>query len=520
MSDSFARNSPEKILKPPEGKNPLAEVVATGVAKPLTPDSVSKHDANNLEIKSDIALGTSHKGLRISLILPESLSTDPFSKTELWMDFVARNRVRAAENLSEDAQDLRDSIYLLVGKLQASSRNRLSRVKRLGHCAAEYFRMVGFREKARFSLIYGASSQSKPRLLLRGSRQQKELGNVAAKIRECCLELHKKDKELARYLSEYTHFNLVKTLANVTEDFHRYRVEVRDDDLTKDERKYLEKVVNTQRQEAEYFHQSPLFPGEEEGQAPEEVMMRLSSLKKFFQSTSFVDGTGEEYVKKFKEPVASLSAMFAAIAAATAGALISEASVVRLGAGSLGLVAIGIFFYVMRDRLKDRGKALFTAWLSGRFPEYRETLYFNDRKIGTVMKWLDVGKASSLHEPLASLKASLMPASSKESHVVVFREDFVPDKSERGTRIYHMVRLNLRRFLRFMDDAKKTIRLLNEEGEIEKKTVKKFYPFLIAVERLEDEGGEGTLVCVSRVLVTRKGIQKVEPLALSSQAMD
>src|SRR5262249_31577720 len=86
---------------------------------------------------------------------------------------------------------------------------------------------------------------------------------------------------------------------------------------------------------------------------------RMSQLKKIFQSDMFVEVSSKEVIKRLKEPVAAIAAGMAAIWA-TFFQFMATPKAAKLGFSGVIVFCVGIIAYIMKDRIKDQGRALIT----------------------------------------------------------------------------------------------------------------------------------------------------------------
>src|SRR5690606_33128615 len=113
-------------------------------------------------------------------------------------------------------------------------------------------------------------------------------------------------------------------------------------------------------------------------------------LKKFFQSTTFVDITRQQSAKKISESTATIGTAVAAIIAASVeqfGRGHASADVAWQG---LSLLSLGVIVYVLRDRMKDWAKRKFHQKALKFLPDFEQRLIAKDRKIGRVKEWFQI----------------------------------------------------------------------------------------------------------------------------------
>lgn len=486
---------------------------------------LSKHDSNNLEVKLDFSwndhLTSETSAMEVICILPNNLSLKGVGKTELWSDFRSRSRlVVPNEEVDTHRTNLlhanADALNAILSSGASDRERLLQAVQSFGYQTSEYLKRCD--ESARkalflvFSLLNTAnSSLSQSKTLI------DELMAVSLEInqlRSTLDSLKKADESLFFDCSEYIHFQYVRFLSSITTEFGALR---KPGDISDRLQKTLEDLCLS---ENAYAKVSGIHDRVQNLGGESECLIRMSTLKRFFHSGTFVHATREEYIRRFSEPLASGAALFAASLGAVVQR-VSEPGIVQTSAGSLGLISLGVFLYVFRDRVKDRGRAFFMQWLGRRVPELRDALVFRGKKVGMARKWLQVQKFLKLPSDVIELRRKLAKTkleSEMNPEALCYKEVFTNEGSKgslHGQQMHHILRINFRRFLKFMDDSKKEISVLSSSGKIETREVPRLYPFYIFVRKEKrsklQKNGQNELFAY-RALVSKDGIQVVESL--------
>lgn len=263
----------------------------------------------------------------------------------------------------------------------------------------------------------------------------------------------------------------------------------------------------------------PSALSEEDGEA---LLHRLSALKKFTSSVLWLSTTtrreGSTWEQVLFASAAGVSMIFATMVAFFAQSIYGQISLPVFVALVVG--------YMFKDRIKESGRSLSARLLSRQLYNYRTTIETQDgrRKLGYVREKMVHVSAQSVEKrlPPAVLAArasdpayepELLGAPESIIHYakqVTLRKDAFAYLSGDGleiSAINDITRLDVRTFLRKMDDPYETRPMLRG-GRVVRVRCPRTYPVhLISVFAAED----GTTLCErTRLVLNRNGIVRLE----------
>jgi hypothetical protein len=257
-------------------------------------------------------------------------------------------------------------------------------------------------------------------------------------------------------------------------------------------------------------------------QDSEEMLQRLSALKKFTSSVLWLSTTtrreGNTLEQVLFASAAGVSMVFAT--------LIAFYMQILYGQISLPFFLAVVIAYMFKDRIKELGRSLSARFLNRQLYDYRTTIQTQDdqRKLGYVReKMMHVPAHSALkhvppevwgarrsdphYEPELLGKPESIIHYAKQ---VTLRKDAFRYLAEDGLEISvinDITRLDIRHFLRKMDNPYEE-RLMLRNGRVEQVRCQRTYPLnLISVFGTED----GAITCErTLVVLSRKGIVRIE----------
>lgn len=204
----------------------------------------------------------------------------------------------------------------------------------------------------------------------------------------------------------------------------------------------------------------------------ERHLSRLSQLKKFFQSKTFVDVTKTQAAQKVGESTALVGTAIAAIIAATLEQL-GRKNVATLASQGLMFVGLGVILYVLRDRMKDWARAKLQSKALALIPDFETQLIADRKNFGISREWLqihtskacDAAVMEARHSDTVIEKNLRLPEDVLSTRRVFFlRPNFAGPGQSRS--LHENVRLNLDRHLKFMDDPFKDLTDLEADGRL------------------------------------------------------
>jgi hypothetical protein len=247
----------------------------------------------------------------------------------------------------------------------------------------------------------------------------------------------------------------------------------------------------------------------------EMMVLKLSQMKKFFQSEMFVEVNQLEAIKRLNEPIAAGAAAFAALWAAVFESF-SNPRLSGFGFKGIFVICLSIALYALKDRLKDRFRSVFIKKIGGYLPDVERDLKAQGSKFGNIKEWLCIKNSQSVDEEILSLRhAAGMTEAEKylPEDVVHYKRLFdvsFPIKTEQSRwALRDVTRINVQRFLKHMDDAFKSVRLLDAEGQFTNVKSHRVYHFYVCVS---SKLGAQTKRELYRVVMDKNGIDRVESI--------
>ena len=297
-------------------------------------------------------------------------------------------------------------------------------------------------------------------------------------------------------------------------------------------RKRLEKQLNA-LQEKEAQHRLIFSQGsssaEENDLDRERRLVRMSHLKKFFQSKTFIDVNRRESAKKITESTATIGTAIAALVAALLESY-SRHSMANAAFNGVIVISLGVIFYTLRDRLKDWTKNRFQEKALKMFPDYQQLLVARDKRIGIAKEWFHLMHSKDLPEEVKDLRKS-SSASEMEKRLPedIFHCRKVQEVNATGIAnakqhifsqaLHENTRINFERYLKHMDDPFKEIVDLDKAGNFRKLRSHRVYHFYLCVKTVTkplDKGSKNSprreQTLLYRIILDKRGVVRLENL--------
>jgi hypothetical protein len=170
--------------------------------------------------------------------------------------------------------------------------------------------------------------------------------------------------------------------------------------------------------------------------------------------------------------------------------------------------------YALRDRLKDLAKSFLNKRISKYVPDFEYELKDKEVQLGRIKEWLKTVRTIELPEEIRQKRksASVSEAESYLREDVLFLKriySLAPREKNRDKQLslQETLRINVQRYLKFLDDPMKDITILDQKGRFTRKTSHKMYYFYALVNCVA-KGGDKQ-VHLYRVVLNKNGIQKV-----------
>ena len=360
---------------------PLAQPTEK-VGEPSLSVQLTRHDHHNLELKTGFDLGgeLTQGQLELYLYFPSNVHVRGATQAELVSDFHSRARLSFPRNAPNDPALLLqevDSLDRLLDQLADSNPKVSEQVpelvervfveaRRVGAIFGETIRSLGASHQRRIFLTHSrAAVNCDPSAeLIEVANSITDVAGLTDRVRRVCVRDTGAPLPVLELLGNYASHLLVAYLAGV----HAELVKMRAGGTKLDRSKYeagweaLGSMLSSlQSQEAALACKN--FPHLEDEVERELHLVRLSHMKKFFQSDMFVDVARRQSLQRFSEPAAVGATLFAAIWAA----LFQEAvnpQWVHVGFRGVFVICMGVVFYAFRDRLKEILKRTLTRYLA------------------------------------------------------------------------------------------------------------------------------------------------------------
>lgn len=520
-----ARLLPLKWL--PEPKSSQTPSLASGKAAP-TPlrFHLSRHDPHNLELitRLDVAEGLTDTEMEVAIFFPKNFQLPTWTPNELAQDFTSRFRLAFPRHTEVGLDPLEAAIASLRALPPELDQDLyLQKVRHTGAVLGETLR--AFRERAKKELILllrrGNSITDQTEAFFHLATRMERVAGVMTLLRA----IPTSSQTTLDLLLQYARIEYQSLLASLRKEIDVMLgapfVEGAATELPVGLTHLIGVLDQLQASEAKaqvgYVCESSLTETERELR-----LLQGSQLKKFFQSDMFVEVTRKKMIQRISEPLAAAAAGFAALWAAIFQRMASPAWI-DVGFQGLFVLCLGIALYVLKDRAKDHLRAFFTRRVSTYLPDLDQELLAEGRPIGRIREWLKTKPLSELPDGLhsARLKACISGA---EKHlpedVLYYRRSIkISGRETPGANIgaqmaassvalQQVLRINVDRYLKYLDDPYKTISFLNAEGRFENLNSHRVYPLHVVIRSRFKENAP----IVYRVLLDKNGIDRVEPL--------
>lgn len=484
---------------------------------------VSRHDHHNIEIKSVIDLCDESQKVvtEMFLFVPKSFEIGLVGKPELTKDLRTRLRLSVPSEEGFDDEDFGTALTELkkantrldqeIVANQAMGQEVSSDFRECVLEAAKDVAAIVAERLKRLSSEHGRQFFLSQTLLLTSASRSigfdafvRNLQTVRRKIealREAMRSNSEDGRALNSLLDEYVSQIYVQYLGAINSEFMNFDSShewTRHDQAIAAEKEALQSSIEPsqgstidgdgaseaakararqllmalQEDEAVYRKTRGLSFESETDLERERHLSRLSQLKKFFQSKTFVDVTKTQAAQKISESTALVGTAAAAITAAILEQ-VGRKNVATLASQGLMVVGLGIILYVLRDRLKDWARAKLHEKALGLIPDFETQLIADKKKFGISREWLQISTSKACDAEVTEARHSdsvierslRLPEDVLSTRRVFFlRPNFAGRGQARS--LHENVRLNLDRHLKFMDDPFKDLTDLEADGRL------------------------------------------------------
>ncbi len=512
--------------------------------------SVKRHDNHNLELKSLFNFSGVEQEAHLSfyLFFPQSVQMREVEKADLFSDFYSRQRLFIPLNQSLDSRETvmaLDEIKRLLTLMSVPGfdvqieDHLTSLVQVVGGIVGETLKARTSKIKRDLLLIHSISHQVNNEDIFNDiAIQLDDLADIMNGVRDVTDAEWLTQSPVVHLLDEYIHHVFIETLGKIDFELSRFQKNSAESERSKfvDGWRQLHlQLATLQKKEVHFQKKHNLTPSNlKSDDSSELLLVRLGQMKKFFQSKMFIDVQKSQSLKKFSEPTAALAACFAGITAAIIQQF-GNPAFFQLSLQGISLLFFAMGLYALRDRIKDLAKSFLNNRISKYVPDYEYELKDKDRSkdkgsekgldkpIGRIKEWLKTVRTCDLPDEVLSIRktGSVSEAESYLTEDVLFLKRIYglaakgltnKEKArEKQLSLQETLRINIQRYLKFLDDPMKDITVLDQRGRFARKTSNKMYYFYAVVNYSTKTNGTETekQMHLYRVVLNKNGIQKV-----------
>lgn len=316
-------------------------------------------------------------------------------------------------------------------------------------------------------------------------------------------------REIHSYGSEYLSLVIEKYSFFLLENFNV-------DDFSKYDN-FKRELLTLISDEIDYRKKNNIKSIAREDSDNEEFIFRFSVLKKYFESALSIDVNIEREGKLLEQVLFSLAAGLAMLFA-TAVAFVSQTI---YGSLTIQLFIILIISYMFKDRIKEQLRHSFKKKIFKKLFDLKKELLIEDKKIGVIRKSFDFIKKNSLPENVKALREKGLTKEfdnkfSKEKIILYRKKITLNSKAYKKLfekyqidAITDIFRFDVSRFLKKMDNPRKPIYILTEDGYKKISGRRVYHVNIIVHFTYEDK----ELLQRFMLILTRNGIKRIEPIS-------
>lgn len=485
--------------------------------------SATRHDHHNLEIKLVSEVGESPLEVQTDLYLfvPHSFEIKA-AQAEVMADIRSRIRLSAGPHL-------RKTWFEIVAPLEALDFNlppeQIQDVI-VSTCSVFTDAVKAAAPSIGREFLISQALSSPSELRVKGMEDLKHKLHATydgvCHFRDVLHRFSKLAPELVQMSDEYLSQLFVGFLHTISEEFDMVAKNVdMEGSLQRDCSEIIQFLGEIRDREAKYRRERIKIAYEFETELDRERrLIRLSHLKKYFQSRNFVDVKKQMPIKRFQES----TAFVATLTAGSVAAFVEQARGTMHGMSVQGYAVIitGILIYVFRDRMKDWARVFFAAKMSRMLPHFEQALTANGRQIGSISEWYNMCQPQDTPEDIRQARHSLCISPFEDQlpeDVVHCRKvqsylgmDHEQNEKSGPRALHEIIRINLERHLRFMDDPVKELTEIDASGKFRLCNSHRVYHFYLIV-RTMTKVAESTLhsdIKSYRLVLDKNGLVRVE----------
>ncbi len=489
---------------------------------------LSRHDEHSLEVKAWIDRGpeASETQLDVFLFIPRSFQVSRWAKQDLSQDF--RSRVRLAMPSRPTHHDVLGHVLQVIERISrlgaggVLSETMTEGYKEIGALVSELLKQRAGLHRRQLTMAHSLS--------LPVPQRAKELGRLLQEIRgtaESLLVLRRRldtlsglgdpvlpllDEYLSNFYVKYLGkiriaFDSVDPVARERADCASYREVCKVFDFS---------LSVLQREEAAYRTRFPQrVERAQTAEEQEHSVVRLSQLKKFFQSRMFLDVALHSPSHRFLETTAVAGTAIAGLCWALVQ-FWNRPDLVQTTNQGIFVIGFAVATYVLRDRIKDRAKASLHKRVQQWLPDLDQQLLATGGVIGNIREWFYLQRREDLPPAIARLRSvSAQNDLDKNLPEDILRLRKVirvtsPSSPEGGWALQESTRICLDRYFKFMDDPVKELAVLGVSGELTRFRSRRVYHFYVAVQM--STGEQTPTQRLYRAVLAKTGLDRLEPV--------
>ena len=477
---------------------------------------VSRHDHHNIEVKTVSELGDASSLVETDLyiFIPRNFEIRGWGKAELQKDFRTRMRLalpvkgeQGAAALESGLKNLRASLTKLEELEIAGAQMDMSHglceevlesTKDLVAVISETLKHGATEHVREFFLSHTLMTVSNACIggLKTLVSQIEAISLMISKVRSISTSEQKNTSAILSFFDEYVSQLYVQYLGTIRSELAKMgmpKTEGLDTSAYITERDHLESLLDSlQEQEARYRVRFGGRSLEEESDLDrEQRLVRLSQLKKFFQSKSFIDISRQQSAKRVSEWTAAAGTGMAGLFAIMVERYFRPTENVTVS--GMFLLTFGVIVYVLRDRMKDWLRNSFQENALKYLPDFEQQLVAKDRKIGRVKEWLQIIKPAEIPSDIVSLRRAVSANEMEKRlpedvvHVRKIQEVHAAPLASAGhmplsRALHENTRVNFERYLKHMDDPFKEFTDLDLNGRFTLARTHRVYHFYLCVK--------------------------------------
>jgi hypothetical protein len=196
---------------------------------------------------------------------------------------------------------------------------------------------------------------------------------------------------------------------------------------------------------------------------------------------------------------------------------------VTFGFRGVFVISFGIAAYVLKDRLKDKFRQVLTHNAAKVLADSEQNLFAEETKIGRIREWFGLKKSTLLPGEVLDLRRSV--CLSEVEQILpedVFHYRRVQDLKSRPFKrlgpwaIQETLRINLDRYLKYMDDPIKEFSLLDDDGRLATAQSHRAYYFYFCVhnaysnEKKRNSPLKTDSRLLYRIVMDKNGVDRIE----------